>query len=222
MILIVPAILDKTPQDYAQHINELKNSVSFQKGWVHIDFADNKFVPNETIGPIVIGQYPIELKKEAHLMVSRPLDWIDGLKKAGFKRVVFHFESEDDPQKVIEEIKNAGMEAGIAINPETPIEKLVPFKDKIDQILVMGIVPGFQGQPFIPDTIKRIKDIKSKKWPVKLSIDGAVSDSNARDLIEAGVDQLVIGSFLLQSKNDSSLKGDIDENVEKIWEVIKS
>lgn len=214
MIQIVPAILDKTPQNYARHINELKNSVSFQEGWVHIDLADNKFVPNKTIGTDIISQNPTDLNKEAHLMVSRPLDWIEGLKEAGFKRVIFHFESEDNPEEVIKAVKNAAMEVGIAINPETPIDKLLPFKEKIDQVLVMGIIPGFQGQPFIPDTIKRIKDLKSKEWPVKISVDGAVSDLNAKQLVDAGADQLVSGSFLLE--------GGLDSGVEKIWEVIKS
>lgn len=212
MIQIVPAILDKTLEDFKAHINQLKNSHSFQEGWVHIDFADNEFVANKTIGVEEVGKVDTNLKKEAHLMVKRPLEWIDDLKKAGFKRVVFHFESEDNISEVIETVKNAGMEVGIAVNPQTPIELLEQYKDKIDQVLIMGIIPGFQGQPFIPATIGRIKELKSKGWPVKISVDGSVRDSNAKELVDAGVDQLVSGSFLL--------KGDMDENVEKIWEAI--
>ena len=213
MVEIVPAILDKTPEEFEKHIEQLKNSHSFKEGWVHIDFADNKFVPNQTIDVETVAKFPTELKKEAHLMVARPLDWINKLKEAGFERVIFHFESEDNPEEVIKSTKEAGMEVGIAINPDTQIEKLEPYKDKIDQILVMGIVPGFQGQPFIPATIEKIKSLKAKGWQVKISIDGAVRDENAEDLVNAGVDQLVSGSFLL--------KGDIDENVEKIWEVLE-
>lgn len=214
MIQIVPALLDKTPQDFEKHIEHLQNSTGFQEGWVHIDFADNKFVPNQTIGVDIVDQFPTNLKKEAHLMVLHPLDWIEELKNAGFERVIFHFESGDDVLKVASAVKNAGMEVGIAINPETSIESLEQYKDKIDQILVMGIVPGFQGQPFIPDTIKKIKDLKLKQWSVKISVDGAVRDDNAKDLVQAGADQLVSGSFLLN--------GDLDENAEKIWEVISS
>lgn len=213
MILLVPAILDKTAQDFKKHIGQIAESVSFQEGWVHIDFADNKFVPNETIDVETTAKYPTNLKKEAHLMVSNPLKWIEGLKKAGFERIVFHFESDDDPGQVIKTVKESGMEVGIAINPDTKTDSIEQYKDKIDQILIMGIVPGFQGQPFIPDTIEKIKALKAKGWPVKISIDGAVRDTNAKSLVEAGVDQLVSGSFLL--------KGDIDENVEKIWEVLE-
>lgn len=214
MIQIVPAILDKTPEDFKGHINQLKNSHSFKEGWVHIDFADNEFVPNKTIGVEEVGRVDINLKKEAHLMVRYPLKWIEKLKTAGFKRVVFHFESKDEVNEVIDAVRNAGMEVGIAINDTTALEALVSFQDRIDQILVMGIIPGFQGQPFIPATIDRIKELKSKGWPVKISVDGSVRDSNAKELVDAGVDQLVVGSFLL--------RGDIDENVEKIWEAIKS
>lgn len=214
MTQIVPAILDKTPQDFQKHVQQLKESDSFQEGWVHIDFADNKFVPNHTIGIDIAQKFPISLKKEAHLMVAHPLQWVDGLQKAGFDRVVFHFESEDDIGEVIGAVKAAGMEAGVAINPETPIESLGPFNDRIDQVLVMGIIPGFQGQPFISETIEKIKALKSRNWPVTISIDGAVRDTNAKELVDAGVDQLVSGSFLLT--------GDIDENAEKIWQAIQS
>jgi ribulose-phosphate 3-epimerase len=214
MTLIVPAVLDKTPEEFREHAQQLTNSVSFQEGWVHIDFADNEFVANKTIDTGDVSEYPVNLKKEAHLMVSRPLNWIDGLKKAGFDRVIFHFESDDDISEVIASIKDAGMEAGIAVNPETSINWLEPYADKVDQILVMGIVPGFQGQPFIPATIDKIKALKQKNWPVQISVDGAVRDTNAKELVDAGVDQLVSGSFLLQ--------GDIDENLEKLWEAVNA
>jgi ribulose-phosphate 3-epimerase len=213
MIQIVPAILDKTEEEFENHLEALKSSHSFQEGWVHIDFADNEFVPNKTLGVAEVNKFEIPLRKEAHLMVAHPLEWIEALKGAGFERVVFHYESKDNPEEVIEKIKEYGMEAGIAINPITGIEVLEKLKDSLVQVLVMGIIPGFQGQPFIPGTIEKIKVLKSKNWPVKISTDGAVSDLNAKDLVNAGVDQLVIGSFLFKS-------GDIDENAEKIWETV--
>lgn len=213
IVQIVPAILDKTPQDFQNHIKQLKRSVSFQEGWVHIDFADNEFVQNETIGIDIVSQIEISLNKEAHLMVAHPLQWIDRLKEASFKRVIFHFESKDDVLECINKVKELGMEAGIALNINTPIEKLEPFKDKIDLVLIMAIVPGFQSQPFLPEAIEKIKDLKERNWPIQISVDGAVRDTNAKQLIEAGVDQLTIGSYLL--------KGDIDENLENLWETIR-
>lgn len=212
MIQIIPAILDKTPEDFGKHIAQLKYSTSFQEGWVHVDFADNEFVKNETIGVDTVIQNPTNLNKEAHLMVAHPLQWLDKLKEAGFKRVIFHFESQDDILECIKRIKELGMETGIALNIDTPVEKLEPFKDKIEVVLIMGIVPGFQGQPFLPKALERIKELREKNWPIKIAVDGAVRDTNAKQIIEAGVDQLIVGSFLL--------KGDIDENLENLWEVI--
>lgn len=211
MTLIVPAILDKTESDFKNHVDQLNNSQNFQEGWVHIDFADNTLVPNETITPETVESNPLKLKKEAHLMVDHPLLWINKLNKAGFDRVIFHLESKDNPEEVIKQIQGAGMDVGIAINPDTPIENLEPFIDTTDQVLIMGITPGFQGQPFIPATIDKIKSLKQKNWAVAISTDGAVRDTNAKSLVEAGVDQLVSGSFLLT--------GDIDENLEKLWEA---
>lgn len=213
MIQIVPAILDKTPQDFKKHVAQLKYSASFKEGWVHIDFADNEFVQNQTIGIDIVSQTEINLNKEAHLMVAHPLQWIDKLEDAEFKRVIFHFESKDDVLECINKIKGSGMEVGIALNIDTPIEKLEPFKDKIDLALIMAVVPGFQGQPFLPEVFDKIKNLKEKNWPVKISVDGAVRDTNTKQLIEAGVDQLTIGSYLL--------KGDIDENLENLWETIR-
>lgn len=212
MIQIIPAILDKTPEDFGKHIAQLKFSSSFQEGWVHVDFADNEFVKNETVGVDTVAQNPTNLNKEAHLMVVHPLQWLDKLKEAGFKRVIFHFESQDDILECIKRIKELGMEVGIALNIDTPVEKLEPFKDKIDIVLIMGIVPGFQGQAFLPEALERIKELKAKNWPIKIAVDGAVRDTNAKQIIEAGVDQLIVGSFLL--------KGDIDENLENLWEAI--
>lgn len=213
MVQIIPAILDKTPEDFTNHMEQLRSSASFREGWVHIDFADNKFVQNETISTDIVAQTNISLNKEAHLMVVHPLQWIDKLKEASFKRVIFHFESKDDVLECINKVKESGMEVGIALNIDTPIEKLEQFKDKIDLVLIMAVVPGFQSQPFLLEAIEKIKDLKERNWPIQISVDGAVRDTNAKQLIEVGVDRLTIGSYLL--------KGDIDENLENLWEAVK-
>lgn len=213
MVQIVPAILAKTPQQLEEDVKKVNSAPSLEGGWVHIDFADDQFVPNKTVGLGEIERYPLALQKEAHLMVNHPLEWVEGLKKLGFERVVFHFESKDNVEEVIDKIKTAGMEVGVAIKDETSVENLEPFKDKIDLVLIMSVVPGFQGQPFLPSALEKIKELKVKNWPARVSIDGAVRETNAKEIIDAGADQLTVGSFLL--------KGDIEENVERIWEVIQ-
>lgn len=214
MVQIIPAILSTSEEDCERDISRYKQS-SFKEGWVHIDFMDNIFVPNKSISPSIIHKHPINLHKEAHLMVSRPLEWIDDLVKAGFERIIFHIEAEGI-QKCIEYIKSKGLEAGLAINNETPVEKVKPFADSVDVVLVMGVVPGLQGQQFIPETIDKIKETSHLRlkgnYNFRIGVDGAVKDDNIREIVNAGVDFVTVGSYLL--------KGDIDENLENLWEAI--
>ena len=146
-------------------------------------------------------------------MVSHPLEWIDDLIRSGFERIIFHIEAADDRENVIEYIKSKGLEVGLAINNETDIEKLQPFIDKINVVLVMTIVPGFQGHPFIPEALVKVRNMKSMNWPVRIGVDGAVKDTDAKDIVASGVDFMIVGSYLLD--------GDIDENLENLWEALR-
>jgi len=232
MVQIIPAVLAISEQQYQEDINKLTASKSLSEGWVHIDFADNIFVRNKTIEPETIQKFPTNFRKEAHLMVAHPKEWIEKLAKAGFKRVIFHIEVEDDIDESIEIIKSKGLEVGLAIKNETPIEKLEPFIDKInrgtvrlrrinrgtvllrkiDIILVMTVIPGFQGQPFIPEALEKVRKIKSQNWPVRVGVDGHVNADNAKEIIRSGVDFMVVGSYLLT--------GNVGENLESIREAI--
>lgn len=212
MVQIIPAILATKKEDYRRDITRIEQSSSFKEGWVHIDLMDNLFVPNGSIKPSEARNYT-RLQKEAHLMVIHPSDWIDDLVSAGFKRVIFHIESQDDVMDVINQIRDRGLEVGLAIKNETPIEKLEPFLDKIDAMVVMSVVPGFQGQKFIPEALDRIKQLKSKQLTVKIGVDGAVKDDNIKAIVEAGADFVAVGSYLL--------KGNINENLENLWEALR-
>lgn len=210
MVQIIPAILSTTEEDFVRDISRYQKS-SLNGGWVHIDLADNIFVQNGTIRPSVTAKYPTNLHKEAHLMVSRPLEWVDELFESGFKRIILHIESED-AAKCIETAKEKGLQVGLAIKNETSLDKLEPFTDKIDAVLVMGVVPGFQGQQFIPASLDKIRQLKSKDLKARIGVDGSVKDDNIKEIVEAGADFVIVGSYLL--------KGDIDENLENLWEKI--
>lgn len=212
MIQIIPSILATTEQQYQDDLSKLSRPEALAEGWVHIDFADNKFVQNQTVGVGTIEKFPTNFKKEAHLMVARPKVWIDKLVKAGFRRIIFHIEAEDDTLEVIEYIKSKSLEVGLAINQETVVEKLTPFVGKIDVVLVMTIIPGFQGQPFIPEALEKIREIKLKNWPIKVGVDGHVNAANVKEILDAGVDFMIVGSYFL--------KGNVDENLEILWEKI--
>lgn len=208
---IIPAVLANSETDYLRDISRLEKTSLFE--WVHIDFMDNKFVLNKSIDPTATAKYTVSLKKEAHLMVQHPKSWIDQLAEAGFKRVLFHLESEDDQDECIDCAKKNGLEIGLVLKHETPLDNLVPYIAKIDRALLMSVVPGFQGQLFIEGVLQKIRDIKSKNWPVKVGVDGAVRDTNIKQLVDAGVDYVVVGSFLLQ--------GDVDENLDRLWEAAR-
>lgn len=204
---IIPAILSKNIKDFKRDLGKLKNSQKLNSGWVHIDFMDNQLVPNQSILPEDLAGVDFgNLKKEAHLMVKNPKTWIIKLLDLGFERIIIHLEAAGNIAACIKLIKNA--EVVLAINPETPIEKLKEFIPMIDCVLVMGVNPGFQGRPFIPETIDKVKKIKALNWPVKIEVDGAVKDWNAKSIAEAGADTLISGSYLIQ--------GNPDENLDKL------
>ncbi|MBI2600769.1 ribulose-phosphate 3-epimerase [Candidatus Daviesbacteria bacterium] len=214
MVQIIPAVLATTEEAFGQDLDKIQSSDALKDGWVHIDFADNKFVPNQTITPSQLANQSIQLKKEAHLMVDNPLEWIDELARAGFARIIFHLEAKDDTLECIKAIEVKGLQTGIAINHQTPLSEIEQYIGKIEGVLMMAIEPGFQGKPFIPESLEKIRQFKARGWQVSLAVDGAVRDENAKQLVEAGVDRLIVGSFLL--------KGNLDENLERLWEAVKS
>lgn len=212
MVQIIPAILATSEEQYQNDLAKLSRSETLTEGWVHIDFADKVFVPNQTVGVETVSKIPTDFKKEAHLMVAHPKEWIDKLVDANFERIIFHIESEDKPLEVIEYVKSKGLEVGLAVSRETTVEKLKPFVGKIDVILIMTIVAGFQGQPFIPQTLDKVRRVKSEGWSTRVGVDGAVSNTDAKEIADAGADFMIVGSYLL--------KGNVDENLEELWEEI--
>lgn len=214
MVQIVPGILATKEENFKRDILRLMKSPSLKMGWLHVDFADNVFVPNQTIKPSVVAKYETDLRKGAHIMVLHPIEWIDELVKAGFERIIFHLESKDNVVDTIKLIKSKGLEVGIAIKNKTSIDKLKPFVSIIDLVLIMSIEPGFQGRSFIPTTLDRIRDLKSRKWKIKIGVDGGVRDTNIKDIVKAGADFVTVGSYLL--------KGNLEENLERLWEALRS
>lgn len=210
MIEIIPAVLATDDEKYFRDISKLSSCESLKAGWLHIDFADNKFVQNQTITPEIVKKIPSNFHKEAHLMVVNPKEWIDDLAEAGFERVIIHIESEG-VDEAINYAKSKGLQVGLAIKNETDIQKLEPFVDKITVILIMSIIPGFQGQKFIPDALKKVEEIKSK-WNKVVGLDGSVKDSNIKQIEQAQADFVIAGSFLLN--------GEVEENLERLWEAL--
>lgn len=205
----------RTIEDFQKDLQKLLNSKKLNTGWVHVDFMDNIFVPNQSIDPDDLIDIDFkQLKKEAHLMVNEPGQWISKPLNLGFKRIIIHAEIPGDIARYLRKIKQGGSQAGLAINPATSIEKLTSFVSLVDIILVMGVVPGFQGQSFIPEILDKIREIKKQGWDVNIEVDGAVKDTNARQIIESGADILISGSYLIN--------GDPDQNLARLLDSLSS
>lgn len=168
--------------------------------WLHFDVMDGDFVPNLTFGaPVIASLRSItDLVFDVHLMVKNPLQFVDDLKKAGADFFTFHVETEPHADKLISEIHDAGMKAGITLVPSTPVSAISQILPLVDLVLVMSVNPGFSGQKFIPYCLDKISEIaairRERHLSFKLSVDGGVNSQNIQSVIDAGCDVAVSGS----------------------------
>ena len=172
---------------------------------LHIDVMDGHFVNNITFGPALVKSIrdKTKLPFDVHLMIDPVTKYITDFADAGADIITVHIEAEDDIQGAIELIRSLGKKAGIAINPETKIDKILPFIDVVDQVIVMSVHPGFAGQSFIRDSIDRIQKIKVliASRNILLEVDGGISSLCSQDCINAGCDILVAGSSIFNTNN---------------------
>ena len=211
-IKISPSILSA---DFSQLGNEIKRLEDGGADMIHVDVMDGHFVPNLTIGPPVIKN----LKKhssilfDVHLMISPVHKYIEAYSNAGADIITIHPEATDNLKSSILKIKELNKKVGISLNPETEIDVILQYLDKIDLILIMSVNPGFGGQKFMPEVlikIKKLKEIqKSKKLNFDIEIDGGINFENSKEAIEAGANILVSGTTIFKSNN-----GDIKKNID--------
>jgi ribulose-phosphate 3-epimerase len=162
---------------------------------------DGEFVPSLSVGRPELGGLKLPLSCEAHLMVSRPLDWFEALGKIGIKKLIYHFEIQAEHKNILSEIKRAGLGAGIAVNPDTKISEFEFLLEGTDSVLFMAVNPGFYGSPFIPGVLEKIKAFKKKFPKVHTGIDGGVKLDNLIEVRDSGVDYICVGSAIFKEKN---------------------
>ncbi|RTL59825.1 MAG: ribulose-phosphate 3-epimerase [Sphingobacteriales bacterium] len=204
MSIVAPSLLA------ANFINleaECKMLNESEADWFHLDVMDGRFVPNISFGPMIIEFIRKSTTKvcDVHLMILEPEKYAEAFKKAGADILSVHIEACPHLHRNIQQIKSLGMQAGVAINPHTPISSLKDVIADIDLVCMMSVNPGFGGQSFIPHTLTRIKElrilIKETGSKAKIEIDGGVTVENAKSIMDAGADVLVAGNTVFKSAN---------------------
>jgi len=199
--IIAPSILSA---DFARLGEDLAACEKAGADWIHVDVMDGHFVPNMTLGPLVVQacRRATRLPLDVHLMIEKPETMLEAFAKAGADRLTVHVETCPHLHRTIQQIKALGVKAGVTLNPGTPAVMLQEIISQVDLVLVMTVNPGFGGQSFIPEMLRKVVEIRqsieqfeSDAW---LEVDGGVSEKTLRTLLNAGANAFVAGNAIFQ------------------------
>ena len=211
-VKLAPSILSADFSRLGSQIREVEKEGAHM---LHIDVMDGHFVPNITIGPVVVRSIRKETKLpfDVHLMISHPRRYIKSFAEAGADLITFHVESDDskaDTEGIIGEIRSAGKKVGISLNPPTPLSSVGRWLDKVDLLLVMSVNPGFGGQGFIEEALGKVREartlIDDRALEIDLEVDGGINPSNAPRVVREGANVLVAGNAVFKGEIRSNMR----------------
>lgn len=208
MAIIAPSVLGA---DFSRLAEDIIDADHSDVDMFHLDIMDGHFVPNISFGPDIVRTIDklTDTFLDVHLMLSEPEKYFEEFMKAGADNITFHIEVHSDPTDIAKMIRSLGIKSGISLNPDTPIDRVLPYLEHFDYLLIMSVFPGFGGQDFIESTIPKIstarKFIDKTGLPTEIQVDGGIDSDNSERIVKAGADILVMGTSFFGCKDRKQL-----------------
>ena len=210
-ILVAPSIL---AADFSVLTEEIKRAEDAGADMIHVDVMDGHFVPNITIGPLVVKDIRkvTKLPLDVHLMIENPSEYIDAFAKAGSDIITVHAEAEKNLTSLLSGIKSSGIKAGVSLKPRSGLDLIRSHLKEIDMVLIMTVEPGFGGQEFMSGMLPKIKELRGI-YDRDIEVDGGIDNSSAKKAIEAGANILVAGTYVFKAKNIKKAINNLREEI---------
>ena len=191
---VIPAILTDEPSVLERFVCQAETFSDY----LQVDIMDGLFVPSHSIKCEHLAALDTKLGWEVHLMVEDPESYVKGCQEAGASRIIFHYEANSLPEKIINLVKTLGLEVGLAVNPETPVSVVFPLAGDVDNILLLTVHPGFYGSPFLPEVMEKVLELRRAYPELEIGVDGGIKESNITQVAQAGVDAIYVGSAIFR------------------------